>query len=211
MTNHDFLEKLSCAKSPLILAQLAEEVIQDSLDEKTDLQLKEFVHQIQLLLDHGLNPNIVIDETLCISDLQYGYTSYHLDAAKLIFDLWGLPSAKDEEEELSFIDLIRTKIDYNYYNDDYLVKLYLLCCAYTTEETYLTFSPNLYEEMFDPCACYTSATNKHTPLQLTAEIFKDIHKFDFSVEMLPQKKGYAGCWQLHIFDKESKIEVATYE
>lgn len=212
MTNQEFSTKLAQATTPLLLAKLAEDVIEESLDNRDNIPaLQNFLEQIRQLLDAGLNPNIIVDETLCVFDLQYGYTSYHLDAARMIFDRCGLPGIKTDDGEESFFSWIATKLNYNYYNCEYIVKLYLLCCAYTTEETYLHFSPNLYAEMFDPCACYTSVQETHTPLYLTAEIFKDIHKFDFSVEMLPQKKGHAGCWRLHIFEKESKIEVATYE
>lgn len=210
MTSQEFSSKLAQATSPILLAQLTEEVIDDSLGKEDDIPaLKIFLDQISQLLDAGLNPNIIVDEVSCIYELQYGYTDYHLDAAKQIFDRCGLPTALNDED-LTFFDYIRSKMDYNYYNCEYIVKLYLLCCAYTTGETYLQFSPNLYAEMFDPRISYCSSIDARTPLHLSAEIFKDIHKFDFSVEMLPQEKGYYGCWRLHIFEKTSKIEVATY-
>lgn len=211
MTNQEFSAKLAQATSPLPLAQLTEEVIEESLGKEDNLPaLIVFLDQISQLLDAGLDPNIIVDEVSCIYELQYGYTDYHLDAAKRIFDRCGLPTVSDDDG-LTFIGYIRSKMDYNYYNCEYIVKLYLLCCAYTTEETGLRFSPNLYAEMFDGCYCYTSFRKGNSPLHLTAEIFKDIHKFDFSVEMLPQEEGCYSCWRLHIFEKESKIEVATYE
>ena len=212
MTNQEFSAKLAQANTPLLLARLAESVIEESLAKEDNLPaLQDFVDRIRLLLDADLDPNIIVDETFCVDGLQYGYTDYHLDAAKMIFDRCGLPHAETEDGDESFFSWIRSKVDYNYYNCEFMVKLYLLCCAYTTEETYLQFNQNLCREMFDPRACYTSGNEACTPLQLTAEIFKEIHRFDFSVEMLPQETGHYGCWRLHIFDRESRIEVATYE
>lgn len=209
MLKREFSEKLSHANTPYLLACLAEEVIEDALDKKDGAVLDAFVEQISQLLDAGLDPNVKVEETSCIYCLQYGDTDRHLDAAKMIFERCGLPSVTDDEG-LTFFNYIRSKLDYNYYDCEYIVKLYLLCCAYTQEETYIRFSENLCAEMFDPSRCYTSASDDNTPISLSTKIFKDIHRFDFCVEMLPQEKGYYGCWRLHIFDKESKIEIATY-
>ena len=210
MTNQEFSAKLAQASSPFLLAQLTEEMIEDSFGKEDDVPaLEAFLEQISLLLDAGLDPNVVVDEVSCIWELQYGYTRYHLDAAKRIFDRCGLPTVLDDDM-CTFFGYIRSKLDYNYYNCEYLVKLYLLCCAYTAEETGLQFSPNLYAKMFDPLGDFTSVREGDVPLHLTPEIFKDIHRFDFSVEMLPQEKNCYGCWRLHIFEKESKIEVAAY-
>ena len=101
-------------------------------------------------------------------------------------------------------------VDYNYYNVPYVVKLYLLASSYLweTEETYIKMSGNLFEEMFT--TTYTSLRPEHKKLTLTPDIFKEIEKYDFSVEMLPQEVA-TPKWVLHIFEKESKIEVARYE
>ena len=69
-------------------------------------------------------------------------------------------------------------------------------------------SGNLFEEMFT--TTYTSLRPEHKKLTLTPDIFKEIEKYDFSVEMLPQEVA-TPKWVLHIFEKESKIEVARYE
>ncbi len=69
-------------------------------------------------------------------------------------------------------------------------------------------SENLFKEMFE--SVYRSILDGNTKLDLTPEIFKDIERYDFCVEMDEQKQGYYGCWKLHIFDKKSKIEVASY-
>ena len=205
-----FESKLSHAQTPEALAELAAELIEDSL-EKKPTALKVFLKQLEVLLDKGIDPNMTIDNTTFIYDLQYGYTRYHLDAAKMIFDRCGLPTVLDDEG-LTFMQYIRSKMDYNYFGCDYIVKLYLLCCAYDTtgEPNGLTFRKHLYAEMFDPHKCYISAIDAETPLTLSPAIFKNIHRYEHTVEMKKQKRGYYGCWALHIFDKKTRIEVATY-
>ena len=70
-------------------------------------------------------------------------------------------------------------------------------------------SENLYEEMFDPLCVYTSQEEGFRKCSLTPAIFRDIGKFDFMVEMLPQQ-AHRGNWVIRIFDRESRIEVAQY-
>jgi hypothetical protein len=62
----------------------------------------------------------------------------------------------------------------------------------------------------DPLKSYTSLRPECKKLTLTPAIFKEIEKYDFSVEMLEQEISHPK-WVIHIFDKESKIEVARYE
>lgn len=249
-----FLNRLSAAVTPDLLAELAEELFEDACnisfyspeesqrsaspkwwaeytapsrissrdeedgeDDDPELFSKlqdEFLLCVRDLLDNGWDPNRPVGDSLPVFDLQYGYTDAHLEAAKMIFDRHGLPAAEIDGSTCSFFGWIGTKIDYNYYNSDFLVRMYLLCCAYTDEETFLHFNPNVYVEMLDQNCCYTSSVclspDSH-PLILTPEIFKHFDQFDFMVEMLPQERGQCGCWKLHIFDRESKIEVATYE
>ena len=54
-------------------------------------------------------------------------------------------------------------------------------------------------------------TVKIMNVQTTHNIFKEIEKYDISVEMLEQQICKCGKWVIHIFEKESKIEVARYE
>lgn len=213
MTDQVFTEKLSQAQTPEALAELANELIEDSLGKKVTA-LKAFLKQFDLLLDKGLDPNVLIEGNSCIDALQYGYSPYHLDAAKMVFERYGLPTVLGDMG-LSFIQEVRAKLDYNYYDSEFVTKLYLLCCAYDTsgEETGLTFSDKLYPEMFHPFQVFISAYDLEedsVSLTLSPAIFKDIHRFDHAVEMEEQKEGYFSCWRLHIFDKKTKIEVAVY-
>ena len=202
MNKIDFDNKLSTCSTEKDLALLADEVF-EAINAGMDISLaKSFVQQ---LLDKGLNPASQPEENddwICINGLAYAYNDDVLDIARMIFNRCGVPK--------SFYSFIGTKIDYNYYNVPYVVKLYLLASSYLweTEETYIKMSGNLFEEMFT--TSYTSLRPEHKKLTLTPDIFKEIEKYDFSVEMLPQEVA-TPKWVLHIFEKESKIEVARYE
>jgi hypothetical protein len=42
------------------------------------------------------------------------------------------------------------------------------------------------------------------------EIFRDYNNYSYSVEYTGQISGHNGCWTMHIFDKMTGIEVASY-
>ena len=203
MKKEDFNVRLSQCLEEKDLIILADDVF-EAINDGLDITLaKSFVQQ---LLDKGLNPGSQPEENdpwICINSLAYAYNDDVLDIARMIFDKCGVPD--------DFYSFIGMKVDYNYYNVPYVVKLYLLASAYIweTHDTYIKMSENLYEEMFT-LHCYTSLQKDYKKLILTPEIFKEIEKYDFSVEMLPQEICKPK-WVIHIFDKESKIEVARYE
>ena len=204
MDKKEFENRLSFCSSEKDLIILADDVF-EAINDGLDITLaKSFVQQ---LLDKGLNPGSQPEENdpwICINSLAYAYNDDVLDIARMIFDKCGVP--------IEFYSFIATKIDFNYYNVPYVVKLYLLASSYLweQEETYIRMNENLYEEMFNPMYSYTSLRPEYKKLKLTPAIFKEIEKYDFSVEMLPQEIGKPK-WVIQIFDKESKIEVARYE
>ena len=204
MNRTEFENKLSLCANEKDITILADEVLEE-INDGLDIALaKSFVQQ---LLDKGLNPEGQPEDNdpwICINSLAYAYNDDVLDIARMIFEKCGVPE--------DFYYFIRTKVDYNYYNVPYVVKLYLLASAYIweTQETYIKMSDNLYEEMLDPLSSYTSLRPESKKLTLTPAIFKEIEKYDFSVEMLEQEISNPK-WVIHIFDKKSRIEVARYE
>lgn len=204
MNNEEFKNRLTQCNKEKDITVLTDEVF-EAINDGMDISLaKSFVQQ---LLDKGLNPEGQPDENddwICINSLAYAYNDEVLDIARMIFDKCGVPT--------EFHSFLGTKIDFNYYNVSYVVKLYLLASSYIweQEETYIKMSENLYEEMFTS-HCYTSLQKEYTKLTLTPNIFKEIEKYDISVEMLEQQICKCGKWVIHIFEKESKIEVARYE
>lgn len=216
MTTEVFEQRLSEATTPEILAKLASDIMEKSfdIDVFNEEDAQRLYGQFKILIDKDLDPTIEVDDYSVMSFLEYGYADCHLDIAKLIFEKLGMPIVKDFDDEYRpFYKWIRTKVDYDEYSSEYSVKLYLLCLAYCPPEEYIHFSENLYKEMFEDNMNYVSYHNvseESKPLKLTQEIFKDIHRFDYTIEMLRQEEGKYGCWRLHIFDKKTKIEVATY-
>ena len=204
MNKSEFESKLFLCENSHDITVLAEELF-DEINEGLDIALaKSFVLQ---LLDKGFNPAEQLDDNdswICINNLVYAYNDEVLDIARMIFEKCGVP--------LEFFSFISTKVNFNYFNEPYVVKLYLLASAYIwdKEETYIKMNEYLYEEMFDPEISYTSLRPEYKKLNLTPVIFKEIEKFDFSVEMLKQEISYPK-WIIHIFHKESKIEVARYD
>ena len=204
MNRTEFENKLSLCANEKDITILAVEVL-EGINDGLDIALaKSFVQQ---LLDKGLTPEGQPEDNdpwICINSLAYAYNDDVLDIARMIFEKCGVPE--------DFYSFIGTKVDYNYYNVPYVVKLYLLASAYLweTQETYIKMSDNLYEEMLDPLSSYTSLRPECKKLTLTPAIFKEIEKYDFSVEMLEQEISNPK-WVIHIFDKKSRIEVARYE
>lgn len=204
MNKTEFENKLSLCVNEKDITILADEVFEE-INDGLDIALAKLF--VQQLLDKGLNPAGQPEDNdpwICINSLAYAYNDDVLDIARMIFERCGVP--------LEFFSFIGTKVDYNYYNVPYVVKLYLLASAYLweNEDTYIKMNENLYEEMLDPLKSYTSLRPECKKLTLTPAIFKEIEKYDFSVEMLEQEIGHPK-WVIHIFDKESKIDVARYE
>lgn len=206
MTNKEFTEKLEQCKNPKDLAVLAEEIIWELCDGEDIGIRKEWFSQ---LLDKGFDASISVDEDYLGEDsssgidaFAYVYNEDALSIARMIFEKCGVPDA--------FYSFVGTKMNYNYYDVPYVVKLYLLASAYVyeKEETYIRMCDNLYEEMFE--GNFTSINTKSKKMVLTPDIFKEIEKYDYSIEMKEQELGLCGSWVLHIFDKESRIEVAQY-
>lgn len=204
MTRSEFESKLSLCADEKDITALADEVLEEIIDGLDIALAKSFVKQ---LLDHGFDPAAQPEENdpwICINSIAYVYNDEVLDIARMIFDKCGVP--------IEFFSFLGRKVDFNYYNVPYVVKLYLLSAAYLweTEETYIKMNDNLYEEMFNPLFTYTSLRQEYKKLTLTPAVFREIEKYDFSVEMLEQEIC-TPKWVIHIFDKESRIEVARYE
>ena len=210
ITETIFEKRLEEANDKQSLAQLAEDVLEQSLNNKS--QAKLLYNRFEKMLDKGLDINTVVDEISCISLIQYGFTDYHLKTARLIFDRFGLPTVKDDGGK-TLLEWIESKVMYNYYNDDFTVKLYLLCLSYTDgENELLKMSENLYPEMFSDGIQYTSTFDLHKgsqPLKRDYKLFRNFENIDFCIEMTEQVKGYYGCWKMHIFDKKTKLELAV--
>lgn len=200
-----FKKRLSKAKTQGDLATLAGSVLEESR-RKNDTTEK-----MRLLLDAGLSEYGYVDGDLWFWDLLYIETPQNLKVAKVILDRIDILKVKYDDETV--FEVLQSKIDYYDFKSDYLVRLFLLFCAYMGEVKGLKMSEDLYPEMFDEEIHFSGAIDIRAgsqPLQLTREIFKDIFRYDWCIEMEEQRNYQHGCWTMHIFDKLSKIEIATY-
>ena len=201
----DFEQRLIKAKTEGALSKLAYEVLDDY--EHIDLIAK----KIEMLLDAGLSEFGFVDGEPWFWVLIYRETESHLQAAKIILERIDILKIKDDGETI--FEYLQSKIDYYNYNSDYLVRLFLLFGAYLESVKGLTISENLYREMFSNDIVYSGAidiSKGSLPLQLNHKIFNNTDFYDWCVEMEEQVSGYYGCWHMHIFDKKSKIKIATY-
>ena len=209
-TDDVFKSRLAQANDKESIAQLAFEIIEDSLANR---QKSKTLHsRFEKLLDKGLDINIPhkeYDGGSCIWGIQYGYTDYHLKTARLIFDRCGLPSVIDDGGE-TFFQWIEGKVMYNYFDSYFLVRLFLLCLSYMDSYDLIKFETNVYQKMLD--GLYISSFDLRDgdgPLKLDLSFLRDYKNIDFCIEMEEQKQGYYGCWKMHIYHKKSRIKIAT--
>ena len=202
----NFIHKLETAKQDGQLAKLADEV----LTEQSDYSMLPV--QMEMLIEAGLSENDTYEGEPWFWWLMYCHeTKYHLSAAKIIFEWLDIFKIKCDGE--NFFEFLQSKIDYSDYDSPYLVKLFLLSCAYVDSVSGLKMVENLYPEMFERDINYAGSVDlreNSKPFKLDASIFKDVDRFDFCVEMEEQKPGYYGCWHMFIYDKKSKLVVARY-
>lgn len=219
MKNAEFQQRLEKAVTDDEITALAFDVFRSVEFGDPEDELKIMPEQIGALLDHGLDPDRLLDngeDESCAFFLEFGYTDSHLDAAKLIFERCGIPHDCNElapDERLSLMTHLGSKMDFDRYGDDYVVKLYLLCSAYSDTENYLQFNQNLTEKVLQECYAqppmYAHKQEDGSYL-LTTEIFKDIHSYDYTIELLPKQPNRNVHWHIRIYHKESRIEVAVY-
>ena len=209
MTDEEFRAGLSAAKGKNDLTRLMSEVFETASEGGNTAE------RVNMLIDAGFDPRDTVEDASAAASVEYGYCESALSAARVWFGRLGLPDVlyADMPEDNDYAAHLRSKIDYNYYRSDYVVKLYLLVTSFLPEdaETYIRFHENLYEEMFDPEAGYTSPRSGSKPCRLSCRIFRDVERFDFMIEMTEQERGLAGCFRIHIFERNSRIGVAVYE
>lgn len=214
MNHAEFEARLAQCQTERELAVLADTVLEELAEE--DCEADNFPEQtvdwakyryfIQQLLERGLNPAVAPEEDeerTCIDYLMYVYDDAVLEIARMIFEKCGVPT--------KFNGYLGSKMDLNQYDCPQTVKLYLLASAYLweTEETYLQMNENLCVEMFHGGYLWMWPEQDEHRLELTPAIFKEIEKYDFSVEYLP-RTDHRAKWMFHIFEKESRIEIAKY-
>jgi len=153
------------------------------------------IETLQILLDHGLDPNTVVDDENVMWLLQYADAPNIGPAAlRLLLENGGDPNhvfPADAVETL--FEYVTYKVSYDEYTHEFFhtVQFWLVLLAYGGHWR-----------------------NGSIPITMlngyTVEIFKDFESFDYTIEPLPQEPGKYGCWIMHIFRVDNDEEVARF-
>ena len=150
---------------------------------------------IQLLLEFGLDPNLVVDEESAFWHAMYiDAPNVGASLMRLLLENGADPNLPTISAGESIFDYIDFKVSFDEYTHDYFytVQCWLVLMAYGGQ-----FRKNGKIPI--------TMLNGHS-----VEIFKNFELFDYTIEPLPQEPGKYGCWIMHIYNIETKEEVARY-
>ena len=215
------------------LAELAISFTEDCSFEYSDALISEdksvrianmhsnyIIEAIDLLLKFGLNPNtVVIGDNVMWSAMWIDAPNVAASLLRLLLEHGGDPNHYLPEECDSIFGYIDVKVSIDEYTHDFFhtVQCWLLLMGYGARWR-----------------------NGELPLTMlgenSVEIFKNFERYDYEIEILPQKFEKDGCWimrifdlvrphkrvkddffdflnfgVMHIFDVETKEEVAVYK
>jgi len=154
------------------------------------------VEAVELLLEFGLDPNTIIDDDNVMWNAMWIDTP-NVGAAvlRLLLENGGDPNHLIPSEGETLFEYIAFKVSYDEYTHDHLytVQCWLVLMAYG--------------------ACWRG--NGEIPITMIGDnlvdIFKNYELYDYEIEPLPQEPGKYGCWRMHIYNIETKEEVAVYK
>lgn len=173
---------------------------QDALNSKiSEITLENMnsnyiLEAIALLLEFGLDPNTnVKEENVMWNTMWIEAPNIAASVLKLLLENGGNPNHYIPSEGETLFEYIGFKVSYDEYTHEYFhtVQCWLVLMAYG--------------------ACWSDG---EIPIKMhgknTVDIFKEFEKYDYEIEPLPQKPGKYGCWRMHIYNIETKEEVAIY-
>ena len=173
----------------------------DALDPKIDSVTIENMHShcvvdaIRLLLEFGLDPNIIVnDDNVLWNAMWIDAPNVAASVMRLLLENGGNPNHLIPAEDETIFEYIADKVSYDEYTHEYFhtVQCWLLLMAYG--------------------ACWRDGNIPITMLgEKTVDIFKNFELYDYDIEPLPQEPGKYGCWIMHIYNINTKEEVAVYK
>lgn len=147
-----------------------------------------------LLLEFGLNPNTIVkDENVMWNTMWIDAPNTAAAVLKLLLENGGEANHFIPGENETLFEYIAFKVSYDEYTHDYFhtVQCWLILMAYGA-----------------------SWSNGEIPITMignnTVDIFKNYQMYDYVIEPLPKEPGKYGCWRMHIYNIETKEEVAVY-
>lgn len=172
----------------------------DALDPEVESVSIENMHSnyvlqaIKMLLEFGLDPNTIFDDDNVLWNAMWiDAPNVAASVMRLLLENGGDPNHFIPAERETLFEYIHFKVSYDEYTHDYLhtVQCWLLLMAYG--------------------ACWKDGS---VPIAMLGEnkidIFKNFEHFDYYISPLPQEPGKYGCWIMHIYNTETKEEVAVY-
>jgi len=169
---------------------------QDYISQKSfnNMNSNYIVEAIELLLELGLDPNLIVgDENVMWNTMWIDAPNIAATVLKQLLENGGNPNHSIPGEVETLFEYIAFKVSYDEYTHDYYhtVQCWLILMAYG--------------------GCWNNGKIPITMLgENTVDIFKEFHKYDYEIETLPQKPGKYGCWRMHIYNIETREEVAVY-
>ena len=161
-----------------------------------DMHSNSIVDGIRLLIKFGLDPNVIIDDDSVMWNTMYiDAPGIAASVLKLLLENGGNPNHYMPSEKETIFDYIDFKVSYDEYTHEFFhtVQYWWLLMAYG--------------------ACWQN--NGKIPITMlgnnSVEIFKNYELYDYEIEPLPQEPGKYGCWIMHIYNIETKEEVAVYK
>lgn len=154
------------------------------------------VEAIEILLEFGLDSNTIIDDDNAMWNTMWiDAPNIGAEVLRLLLENGGDPNHLIPSEGETLFEYSDFKVSYDEYTHDYFytVQCWLVLMAYG--------------------ACWSN--NGEIPLEMiggnSVEIFKSYELYDYYIESLPQVPGKYGCWIMHIYNIETKEEVAVYK
>lgn len=148
---------------------------------------------IKLLIKFGLDPNTIVnDENVIWNSMWMDAPNVAASAMKLLLENGGDPNHLIPAEKETLFDFIAFKVSYDEYSHEYFytVQCWLILMAFG--------------------ACWQDGKIPITMLNgNSVEIFKEFQLYDYEIEPLPEVGKY-GSWIMHIYNIETKEEVAVY-
>lgn len=153
------------------------------------------IDALKLLLDFGLDPNMIVhDDNVMWNAIWIDAPNIGAAVLRLLFENGGDPNHVIPSEQESLFDWLTDKLFHDEYTHDYFftVQCWLVAMAYGAK-----------------------SQRRNIPIKMlngnSAEIFKNFELYDYTLEFLLRAPGEYEYWIMHIFNTETKEEVAILE
>lgn len=172
------------------------DALNPEIDEITLENMKSnyIVDAISLLLEFGLDPNVIVnDENVLHNAMWIDAPNVGATVMRMLLENGGDPNLRIPAESETLFEYIAFKVSY----DEYLHKFF-----YTVQ---------CWLVLMGYGGCWS---NGEIPITMlggkTVDIFKNFELFDYAIEQLPEEPGKYGLWTMHIYNIETKEEVAVF-